>query len=221
MTYEPKTYEELLMTLITKAFEAMTSNEASLFDGVIDSIEILLKVETPMYNDFMSSKIQLYEMAKNNLIETEKKLSSYNDELLKDFVKRKEEGEISWDFRKDVLETVLNVLSKYNKIAYTNQNFAVFNQPQSVQQFEPKQVQQPVQQPVQQQVQQPVQQQTIEQLYQQVGLNKQQEQLYQQAVLNKQSQEQNISEDELHQLLMNKQEKQPTSKFNRFGKNKT
>ena len=201
--YEPKTFEELLMGQLNKAIEAMNAENSNLFDGIMESIEILLKIVPQMYNDYIKEKEILYQKAMENFKLTEQKTAQYQDELYREFAKSRQDSIISWAFRKDIFEVLVSLMSKYNKIAFTNQEFASFNQVPIVQQ---------VHQPIQQQVQQPPQQ--VQQLQQPQQSQQPQQQPQPPDVIQEQPKEGKITEEQLRQMLLqNKSSKQKQSKY--------
>lgn len=218
--YEPKTFEELLMGQLNKAIEAMNASSDTIFDGIMESIEILLKFVPPMYNDYIKEKENLYNKALANFNVAEQQASQYQDDMYREFAKSKQEAIISWAFRKDLFEVLVSLMGKYNKIAFTNQEFAAFNQVpvvKSVQQApEPQQIKPAYQPPQQLQQVQQAQPQQYQQQYQQPQY--QQPAQFQQPQQVQQTQEQQekerITEEELKNILQQNKEKQKGSKYN-------
>lgn len=165
------TFEELLMNMVTEAFEAIHMENDFLFDSIIESIEIMLKVVPPMYEDFYKEKQNLYQVANENFKQSAIKAQSYNDELYSEFIKGREDADISWSYRKDILEAILNTLAKYNKISFANRDYASLQSmeqqpapeiPQEIPQELPQELPQPTPQITQEQQPEPQQPEPIE-----------------------------------------------------------
>ena len=166
-----RTYEELVMSLVNEAIFAIHKEQDYYFDNIMESIEILLRVVPDMYNDFQKKKAELYQSANQNYNQAIMSLQQYDDEVYRSFIKNKEDSEISWSYRKDILEEVIVLLSKYNKIAFTHPEHASIDSIDSASLSSMESTQQPpakiqsspqLQQTPQPQVQQPIKQTQIQ-----------------------------------------------------------
>jgi len=127
---EVRAFEEMLINMITDAFSTIHTNNEQSFDSIMESIEIILKVVPELHNDFIAEKEVLYLKAKQGFESLSRELETYEDEIIRDFTRSRKEAEISWAYRRDILETVLNIMGKHNKIAFINPDFATIGTPQ-------------------------------------------------------------------------------------------
>ena len=119
-----KTYEELVMGRIAKAFEAMDSSDESLFDEILDEIEMIFKLIPDLGEEFVKRKEYLIKLAQESYLKSEEKIQKMEDEYMRQIQKEIDNSTISWDYRKDLLESALKILGKYNMIPFSNPVFA-------------------------------------------------------------------------------------------------
>ena len=139
------TFEELIMGMLSEAYAALHAGQDVLFDRVIESIEVTLKVTPTVFNEFQKIKTKLYREAQQNYQQSAVQVQQYSDEYYQQVIKERNDAEIGWSYRTDMLEEIIALLAKYNLIPFTNPDFAEI-EPVVV---EPQQPQQPIpQQPV-------------------------------------------------------------------------
>jgi len=119
-----RTYEELVMGRVAKAFEAMDANNGTLFDELTDQIEMIFKLVPDLGEEFSRKKQYLTKLAQEAYIKSSQKIEKMEDEYMKRIQKEIDDSTISWDYRKDLIENALTILSKYNMIPFNNPVFA-------------------------------------------------------------------------------------------------
>lgn len=112
------TLEGLLMKRLEKIFDAQDSEDSSLFDEILEEMEMLLALKPPAYNEIMTYKNELLGKA-NAAINEAMAMAEYasNEIQKRKFVISETEG-IEWDTRKDYLEMVVNVMGKNQMIPF-------------------------------------------------------------------------------------------------------
>ena len=113
-----RTWEELVMDRLGQAFHAKDKENAELFDSITEEIEMLLKLVPTMHNELGAIKEHKLKLLKEGMKKAEEKAISCPDEITKQFVFRKEVYTLEWDYRVDMLETILNILGAYQKIPF-------------------------------------------------------------------------------------------------------
>lgn len=168
------TMEKLLTKRIDKLFEAMDNAIGDLFDDIIDEIEMLLRLAPPIYEELMIEKqVLIREM--DGAVKSVSQISELaRDEIYKQRFLVGETSSIEWDFRKDYMQSIINIMGKYQLIPFespfigemtsvpTETEIEEVEQPQPLEQLQPQPLKQPqpfeeVQQPVEQSQSQPVQ----------------------------------------------------------------
>ena len=112
------TYEGIVMDRFFKAFYAKDTDNETLFDSIMDEIEMLFKLVPELYNSYKSEKQKLDEYLAKALDKVAEDVSSINDEILKKAYKKHKEYEILWDYRSDLLEMMLNKFNDYGLLPY-------------------------------------------------------------------------------------------------------
>ncbi|RLF28305.1 MAG: hypothetical protein DRN05_04375 [Thermoplasmata archaeon] len=112
------TYEGIVMDRFFKAFYAKDTDNETLFDSIMDEIEMLFKLVPELYNSYKSEKQKLDEYLAKALDKVAEDVSSINDEILKKAYKNHKEYEILWDYRSDLLEMMLNKFNDYGLLPY-------------------------------------------------------------------------------------------------------
>lgn len=119
-----RTYEELLINRITKAFESMDNVNAEFFDEILDELEMLFKLKPDMYDQLMKWKKYHATIFQQNMELAKKKVSQLDDEIAQDITVKYYQTKIDWSYRKDMLETMINILNEYKMIPFTNPEYA-------------------------------------------------------------------------------------------------
>jgi len=123
-----RTYEELIINRIVRAFEIMDNSNHPLakeqFDEVIDEIEMLFKIVPALDDALQARKGILLSAVKNAYNVSERTCSLIENDYLKKIQANKDEYEVEWGYRKDMLESVLNVLNQYQLIPFSNPSYA-------------------------------------------------------------------------------------------------
>lgn len=115
-----RTYEELVMNRISKAFDSMDAGSAEVFDEIIDEIEMLLKLVPELYEQFEQAKVGHDALATQAFAESAKKIAALDDPYVRDFKETKDTATISWDYRKDMLESIINILGQNSMIPFAS-----------------------------------------------------------------------------------------------------
>lgn len=119
-----RTYEELLINRITKAFESMDNVNAEFFDEIIEELEMLFKLKPDMYEMLMEWKKYHNSRFQENIDLAKKKVSQLEDEIAQEITIKYYQTKIEWSYRKDMLETMINILNEYKLIPFTNPEYA-------------------------------------------------------------------------------------------------
>jgi len=177
------TMERLLTRRIDKLFEAMDNAIGDLFDDIIDEIEMLLRLAPPIYEELMIEKQGLIR----EMDGATKSVSQISELARDDIYKQRflvgETSSIEWDFRKDYMQSIINIMGKYQLIPFESPFIGEMTsvptaaeieelesveqlqpQPQPVEQLQPQPVEQlqPQPQPVEQLQPQPQPQSTVQ-----------------------------------------------------------
>jgi len=129
--YPVKTYEELLMSQIGKAFDAVSASDGDKFDKSIELIGMILKLKPDIYNQFEQEKQQHANLARQAFHNLNETLAAYEDPYEREFKEGKETESISWDYRDDVLDSLFTIVGNYNLIPSTTPSFAeISSEPQ-------------------------------------------------------------------------------------------
>ena len=112
------TMEKLLTKRIDKLFDAMDNAIGDLFDDIIDEIEMLLKLAPPIYEELMIEKqVLIREM--DGATKSISQISELaRDEIYKQRFLVGETSSIEWDFRKDYMQSIINIMGKYQLIPF-------------------------------------------------------------------------------------------------------
>jgi len=119
-TAKVRTYEELVMERISKAFIAKDDGDDYLFDEILDEIEMLFKLRTDIFPVFSKMKREMDVLVKQNIQKVSMETATINDEILKELYKTQKEAIIKWEYRSDMLENILNILNEFQMVPYTN-----------------------------------------------------------------------------------------------------
>jgi len=112
------TSEKLLTRRIDKLVDAMNNAIGDLFDDIIDEIEMILRLAPPIYNELMIEKQALLKII-DNYKEVILHISerARNDTYKQRFIVS-ETSSIEWDFRKDYMQSIINIMGKYQLIPF-------------------------------------------------------------------------------------------------------
>jgi len=119
-TAKVRTYEELVMERISKAFIAKDEGDDYLFDEILDEVEMIFKLRPDIFPVFSKMKNELDVLVKQNIQKVELESSTINDEILKELYKTQKQAIIKWEYRSDMLENILNILNENQMIPYNN-----------------------------------------------------------------------------------------------------
>lgn len=134
-----KTYEELVWDKIVKLSEAKEVGEKYYFDELLDEIEMLFRLVPKLSNLLEAEKAELDKA----LITLKKEIKTYtdsiNDDITRDLIQRQKTTLIEWDYRSDMLETILMILNEEQMIPFTNPLLGELSttEEESVADFEP------------------------------------------------------------------------------------
>lgn len=124
------TLEGLLMKRLEKIFDAQDSEDSSLFDEILEEMEMLLALKPPAYNELIVYKDELLGKANAAINEAMAMAEYANNEIQKrKFIISETEG-IEWDTRKDYLEMVVSVMGKNQMIPFEKPIVAEVNVPE-------------------------------------------------------------------------------------------
>jgi len=113
-----RTWEELIMDRIGQIFHAKDQENGELFDSIMEEVEMLLKLVPTMYSELEAIKEHKLNLVKAGMKKAEEKAMTCPDDITKQFVYRKEVYVIEWDYRTDMLESILSILGAYQKIPF-------------------------------------------------------------------------------------------------------
>jgi len=112
------TMENLLIKRIDKLFEAMDNAIGDLFDDITDEIEMIIHLVPPIYEELMIEK-RILTKEMDSAIKSVSQISELaRDDIYKQRFLVGETNSIEWDFRKDYIQIILNVMGKYQLIPF-------------------------------------------------------------------------------------------------------
>jgi len=114
-----RTWEELIMDRIGQAFHAKDQENPELFDNIIEEVEMLIKLVPSISNELEAVKEHKLNLVKEGMKKAEEKALTCPDDITKEFVYRKEIYALEWDYRTDMLESILSILGAYQKIPFS------------------------------------------------------------------------------------------------------
>lgn len=133
-----RTFEELLINRVAKAFESMDNVNAEFFDEILEELEMLFKLKPDMYEQLIKWKQYHESIFQQNLDLSKQKVSLLEDEIAQEITIKYYQTKIEWSYRKDLLETMLNILNEFKLIPFTNPEYA------EIETIEPTQPEQPL-----------------------------------------------------------------------------
>jgi len=119
-----RTFEELLINRVAKAFESMDNVNAEFFDEILDELEMLFKLKPDMYEQLLKWKQYHDSIFQQNLELAKQKVALLEDEIAQEITIKYYQTKIEWSYRKDLLETMLNILNEFKLIPFTNPEYA-------------------------------------------------------------------------------------------------
>jgi hypothetical protein len=120
-----KTYEELLIGRISKAFEAMDNTNQDFFDEIIDEIEMLFKLKPEMYSQLLEWKKYHQGVAEQAFRLAAQKIGMLEgDDIAQRITKQYYTNHIEWSYRKDMLESMINILNAFKMIPFSIPDYA-------------------------------------------------------------------------------------------------
>lgn len=119
-----RTYEELLINRVAKAFESMDNVNAEFFDEILDELVMLFKLKEDMYEQLVKWKEYHETIFQQNLDLARKKVSLLEDEIAQEVTIKYYQTKIDWSYRKDMLESMINIMNEYKLIPFTNPDYA-------------------------------------------------------------------------------------------------
>lgn len=112
------TLEGLLMRRLEKIFDAMDSGDSSLFDEILEEMEMLLALKPPAYNEIVINKNELLGKANAAINEAVSMAEYASNEIQKRKFVISETDAIEWDTRKDYLEMIVSIMGKNQMIPF-------------------------------------------------------------------------------------------------------
>jgi len=158
------TMEKLLTRRIDKLFEAMDNAIGDLFDDIIDEIEMLLRLAPPIYEELMIEKQALIREMDGAVKSVSQISELARDEIYKQRFLVGETSSIEWDFRKDYMQAIINIMGKYQLIPFESPFIGEMTsvptqaEIEEIEQPQPQPLEQPQPQPLEQPQPQPLEQ---------------------------------------------------------------
>lgn len=114
-----RTWEELMMDRLAQAFRAKDQDNPELFDNILEEMEMLLKLVPQMHNELEAIKSHKISLLKEGVKKVEARANTCPDDVTKRFVYQKEVYVLEWDYRTDLLDTVISIMGAYQKIPFS------------------------------------------------------------------------------------------------------
>ena len=114
------TYEDLLMDSIYHMRLAKREGEEYIFDELLDEVEMLFSLVPELKQLYLPAKQELERLAAQNIQQIKNDAATIDDDILKDLFLAQKTAIVKWDFRTDMLETVLNLMNDYQMLPYKN-----------------------------------------------------------------------------------------------------
>jgi len=141
-----KTYEELLIGRIAKAFEAMDNTNQDFFDEIVDELEMLFKLKPEMFAQLLEWKKYHQSIAEQSFRLAAQKVGMLEgDEIAQRITQEYYRNHIEWSYRKDMLESMMNILNAFKMIPFSVPEYAEIesNEEVTMSQPEPAPVEEP------------------------------------------------------------------------------
>ena len=104
------TVEELLMDRIVKAIDAKDVEDGRMFDEIIESLEMIMRLKPPLYNELMMYKAELIEQTRQVMSQVEALASSARNQIQRRIFLEGEATSVEWDARKDYFEKIIEIM---------------------------------------------------------------------------------------------------------------
>jgi len=115
-----RTYEELVWDKIVKLSEAKEAGNKFYFDEILDELEMLFRLVPKLSNALDKDKEELISSLKALKAEVNNYTNSIEDEITKQIIHSQKMSLLEWDYRSDMLESVLMILNEEQMIPFTN-----------------------------------------------------------------------------------------------------
>jgi len=119
-----RAYEDLVLQRVLRAFDGIDNGNADYVDDVLDSIEMLFKLKPHLQAELEKEKQRLAIIAQQSFLESYKRVAAEDDELSKQFKQQQDSSRIKWGYRKDLLESILNIMNSNQLIPFKSPTFA-------------------------------------------------------------------------------------------------
>jgi len=113
-------YENLVMGRIDKMFEAKELGNGVLFDELIDEVEMLFRMVPELKQEYMKVKVELDNDIRLAQAQTQALISAIEDPIIRDITAQQKKQTIEWEYRSDILESILTILDMYQMIPFIN-----------------------------------------------------------------------------------------------------
>jgi len=119
------TVEELLMDRIVKAIDAKDVEDGRMFDEIIESLEMIMRLKPPLYNELMMYKAELIEQTRQVMSQVEVLASSARNQIQRRIFLEGEATSVEWDARKDYFEKIIEIMGNNQLIPMSIQEPAL------------------------------------------------------------------------------------------------
>ena len=113
-------YENLVMGRIDKMFEAKELGNGVLFDELIDEVEMLFRMVPELKQEYLKVKVELDNDIRLAQAQTQALISAIEDPIIRDITTQQKKQTIEWEYRSDILESILTILDTYQMIPFIN-----------------------------------------------------------------------------------------------------
>jgi len=125
-----RTVEELLMDRIVKAIEAKDYGDEQVFDEIIESLEMIMKLKPSLYNELMVFKAELIEQTRQVMAQVEELAAGARNQIQRRVFLEGEASSVEWDARKDYFEKIIEIMGNNQLIPMSVQ------EPASIESFD-------------------------------------------------------------------------------------
>lgn len=105
-----QTLEQLLMKRLDKAFEAMDAGQGTLFDDIVEEMEMLLKLKPHIYKQLYAYKTELTKKLTVLAQQAVSLAQNARNEIQRRNFYEGEIESIEWDARKDYLDQIITIM---------------------------------------------------------------------------------------------------------------
>lgn len=113
-------YENLVMGRIDKMFEAKELGNGELFDELIDEIEMLFRMVPELRQEYIKVKAELDKDIQMAKTQTKALINAIEDPIIRDITTEQKKQTIEWEYRSDILESILTILDTYQMVPFIN-----------------------------------------------------------------------------------------------------